>query len=345
MNRRDVLAGAVRFGATLSLAAPFVLPHRARAATTISFATYGGSYGDFMKEFWIKPFTAETGISVEPIYGLDLAKVKAQVETGNVQWDVFDGPGTKVYGAAKEGLWEQIDTKLIDPSRFVRNPPSFAVPTAIYSGGIGYDPNRTKQPPRDFSQFWDVKNFPGRRAIQSSLGAGALEIALVADGVAPSQLYPLDIDRAFKALDRIKSRVNWFAETTQGTSLVQTNEVDYSLTYANRVKAANEAGISIDISLDQCINNMQYFSVLRGSPRKEAAMRFLEFVTRPAQQASIAARLGASPVTKGTEQVVDAKVRRWLPDFSSPKNVFVNDEYWADHFVELNKRFQEWILI
>ncbi|MCK1397041.1 extracellular solute-binding protein [Bradyrhizobium sp. 4] len=130
-----------------------------------------------------------------------------------------------------------------------------------------------------------------------------------------------------------------------GGSLIQTNEVDYTFTYANRVKAAKEAGISIDISFDQTLNVQQYFCVLRGSPRKEAAMRFLEFVTRPDRQALLANKLRATPVAKDAEQKVDAVARRWLPDLNNPKNVFRNDAYWAaDHYVELNKRFKEWIL-
>ncbi|MCK1520099.1 ABC transporter substrate-binding protein [Bradyrhizobium sp. 17] len=347
MNRRDLLTGAAKLGTALSLSAtPFISPRRAQAATTISFVSWGGSYGDFVKEFWIKPFTAETGISVEYINGPDLAKVKAQVESNNVLWDVFDTPGTQAYAAAKQGLWEAIDTKIVDSERFVHKPPPFAIPTAIYTGGIAYDPARTKHAANDFSQLWDVKSFPGRRALHGANGtAETLTVALLADGVAPNELYPLDVDRAFKALERIKPYVKkWFGETAQGVSLIQTNEVDYTITYANRVRSAREAGISIDFSFGQNINVVQYFTVLKGSPRKEASMRFLDFISRPAQQALIGNQLGVVPVTKGAEQSIDERARRWLPNLSNPKNVFLSNEYWADNFVDLDKRFKEWIL-
>ncbi|MCK1397040.1 extracellular solute-binding protein [Bradyrhizobium sp. 4] len=169
-----------------------------------------------MKEFWINPFTAETGVAVEYVNGPDLAKVNAQIQSNNIQWDVLDAAGAMAYAGEKEGLWEAVDTKLIDPARFVRKPPSFAVPTAVYTGGVGYDPSRNERPPKDFAQLWDIKNFPGRRALPRIVDE-VLELALLADGVTPSKLYPLDVDRAFKALDRIKPYVKvWFDATARG---------------------------------------------------------------------------------------------------------------------------------
>lgn len=95
---------------------------------------------------------------------------------------------------------------------------------------------------------------------------------------------------------------------------------------------------------DQCIMQMEYLSVLKGSPRKQAAMRFLEFVTRPEQQGLLANKLGVTPATKGAEQHMDERVRRWQPDLNNGNILFQNEEYWRDNYVGLQKRFQEWIL-
>lgn len=343
MKRRDVLKGVLKLSAACTISAPFVVPRRAQAATTITFVSSGGSYGDFVKEFWIKPFTAESGIAVEYVTGNDLAKVKAQVSTNNVEWDVFDADGSVAYGGSKEGLWEPFDPKIVDPARFVRKPPPFAVPIYIYTQGIGYDPTRTKRPANDFSQLWDVENYPGRRALGDRIDT--LEVALLGDGVAPRELYPLDVERAFKALNRIKPHVNkWYHEIAQAVSLIQMNEVDYTYVPANRVKVARESGVSIDLSLGQRISGTDYYAVPRGSKRKEAAMQFLEFVTRPAQQVAMANKLSLIPATKNVEQLVDEAARRWIPDLNNPKNLLRDDGYWADHYVELDKRFKEWIL-
>ncbi|MCK1688606.1 ABC transporter substrate-binding protein [Bradyrhizobium sp. 145] len=345
LTRRRVLLRGACAGAGLAFGgAPFV-SRRALGATTISFVSFGGSYGDFVKEQWIKPFTAETGIAVQYVSGPDLAKVKAQVDNKNVEWDVFDAVGASAYAGIKDNLWEPIDSGVLDPGRFVQRVAETLVPTFIYAGGVAHDPARTKAPANDFVQLWNVNTFPGARGLRSR-ASETLELALLADGVSPPQLYPLDIDRGFKALDAIKPHVKkWFDQTAQGVTLIQTGEVDYTYTYANRVKAAKDSGVSIDFSFGQCISAMNYYTIPRGCPRKQAATRFLEFITRPEQQAVMANKLYVIPVTKGAETGLSDEARRWIPEMSSiSKNVFVSDDYWREHFVAVDKRFKEWIL-
>ncbi|UVO30473.1 ABC transporter substrate-binding protein [Bradyrhizobium arachidis] len=345
LSRRNFLGRGASIGLALAFSgAPFV-SRKALGATTISFVSFGGSYGDFAKEYWIKPFTAETGIAVQYVSGPDLAKVKAQVDNKSVEWDVFDAVGATAYAGIKDNLWEPIESQVIDPDRFVQRVADVLVPTFIYAGGIAYDPVRTKNPAINFTDLWDAKKFPGPRGLRSR-ASETIELALLADGVPASKLYPLDIDRGFKALDAIKPHVKkWFDQTAQGITLIQTGEVDYTYTYANRVKAAKDSGVSIDFSLAQCISAMNYYAIPRGCPRKEAAMRFLEFITRPEQQALMANKLYVIPVTKGAETRLSEEARRWIPDTSNnSKNVFVSDEYWRDHFVAVDKRFKEWIL-
>jgi putative spermidine/putrescine transport system substrate-binding protein len=345
-SRRDFLIGAGKAGAALALATgPFVIvPGRARAAERIVAIGYGGSFGEFVKEAWIKPFTAESGIEVELVTSPDLARVKAQVVSKNVEWDVFDGSGSMIAAGSKEGLWEPLDTSVIDASRFIAPVGEDRMPVFVYSGGIAWDPARNKAPPKDFAQLWDVKKYPGRRALRTR-ASETLELALLADGVEPGRLYPLDIDRAFKALERLKPQVKkWFDQTTQMISLVQTNEADYVYAYANRVKAATDAGISIEFSFDQTVNVNDYFAVVRGSPRKKAAMRYLEFVTRPDRQAAMVEKMALVPVTKGAIERVSAEARKSVPNLSNPRSVFLDDNFWADRFVEVDKRFKEWVL-
>lgn len=346
LNRRTFLNSITGIAAASTIAGPtVVISNSSRAATKISFVSFGGSYGDFVKENWIPPFTKETGIEVEYLSGPDLAKVRAQVNAKSVEWDVFDAPGSTAYAGSKEGLWEPIDTKIVDMNKFVQKGSPDMAPTFIYSGGIAYDPRRTKPAALTFPQLWDSKGFPGGRAFRTRVSE-TLEMALLADGVEPSKLYPLDVDRGFKALDRIKPFVKkWFEQTPQGITLVQTGEADYSYTYANRVKAASESGVSMAFSFDQVLSALNYYTVPRGSPRKEAAMKFIQFVTSPDMQALMSNKMGLVPVTKGAEAKVIPDVKKWLPDFNNPKNAFINDEYWRDNYVALDKRFKEWIIL
>ncbi|MFX5730500.1 ABC transporter substrate-binding protein, partial [Acinetobacter baumannii] len=78
----------------------------------------------------------------------------------------------------------------------------------------------------------------------------------VADGVAPKDLYPLDVDRAFRGLDRMKPQVStWAATTPDQVNAVVQNEGDFSYSYFNRVKSAQTAGAPLAFSFEQTVNS------------------------------------------------------------------------------------------
>lgn len=343
MNRRQLLASSFRVGAALAVA-PIIAPGRALAAPTITHVGYGGSGADFQRDVLAPLFTKETGINVQVTTGPDIAKVRAQVQADNIEWDVMETTGAMAYGGQKEGIWEAIDYKVIDPARFVSAPPSFAVPWFIYSDGIAYDPARTPKPAKTFAQLWDVKNFPGPRVMRNSANE-YLEIALLADGVPPANIYPLDVDRAFRALDAIKPHVKqWAAQSQVPISMIQRNEAVYGVAGTNRVKFARDAGVSIDVSLEQNILGWVNLSVPKGSKNRQAAMTWIEFLTRPNIEAMTANMHGLTPAVKGVEQLLDPKIRPWMVDLKNPKNLLLSDAYWADNYLKLDKRFKEWIL-
>ncbi|MCG8522811.1 MAG: extracellular solute-binding protein, partial [Pseudomonadales bacterium] len=252
-----------------------------------------------------------------------------------------------LFSGAKEDLWEPLDTNTVDLSNnsIPADPARGGMPLYIYSGGVAWDPARTKNPPKNFREMWDTGSFPGRRALRTR-ASEMLEVALLADGVKPSEMYPLDIDRAFNSLESIKPHVRkWFDQTGQMVTLIQQNETDFTYAYTNRVRAARKAGISIDISFDQLVNAVAYYAVIRGTPRKEAAMRFLAFVARPEQQAAMAEYLSVSPAFQGADSLISEEARKWKADVTDPNSIVLNDEYWGDKYDEINKRFKEWILI
>lgn len=340
MTRRKILKRMAAIGAAVCAAPYYSLT--AHAANPISLVGWGGRSEEFAREHWIKPFTAETGIPVIYVSGPDLAKVKAQVATNNVEWDVINTSGSQAYSGAKQGLWETIDTKIVSPDKFTTKPPPFATPLSLFSGGFAYNPNRTK-PLKEFAQLWDIKNFPGRRAFKTRPDM-TLEIALLADGVPANKLYPLDVERAFQGLDRIKRHVNkWWDATTESITLLQRNETDYSFTLSGRAKAAAEAGVPVDFCFDQCLCQKEYLTVLKGTKNKESAMRFVDFITRPENAGPLANFFGVIPTVMGGEKSINAKTRRWLPDLKNPKIAIVNDEYWADNYAEMDKRYKEWL--
>lgn len=343
-NRRDILKTAAA-GAAMSLFSPAIL--RAQADTgPLVMVSYGGSYAEALKDVIADPFTKESGVPVQILNTPDLAKVKAQIDSANVEWDIFDASGPLIMAGSKAGYWEEIDTSVVDTSSVVGGVGSDRVPNYIFSGGIAWNTEGEQaERPKTFAEFWDVEKFPGRRGLRNRVSE-TLEIALLADGVAPADLYPLDVERGFAALDRIKPHVRkWFEQTSQMVTLIQSNEIDFIYAYPNRIRAAAEEGIPLDFSFEQNVNAFNYMSVLKNSPRKDAAMAYIAFALRPQTQANLAERLSLAPVVEEAAGLMSDEARKWLPDVSSENNVFISDEYWGEHYEELDRRFKEWILI
>jgi putative spermidine/putrescine transport system substrate-binding protein len=342
-SRRSFL----KTGLALAGAAGLGVVSSARAAQTINVTCWGGDYETGIREIFATPFAAETGIAVRLINNADLAKMKAQIDSKNVQWDVFDSIGPQITAGAKQGLWMPIDEKIVNRSDLISKGGVDYVGTYLFAGGIGWDPKRFAQGkhPSDFKEFWDVKRFPGKRGLRPRISEN-LEMALVADGVAPNKLYPLDVERGFKALDRIKPNIQRWIETTPETiTLISNQEVDFDYTYLSRVLPAQKNGTSVQFSLAQTINSLEYLAVPKGCPNPEAAMKYITFCLRPDRQAAFSSRLNFAPNTRSALPMLDKTAKAILPDLTNPRNVILDDAWWADNYDTLQKRFTEWMLV
>lgn len=343
ISRRALL----KAGAALPLAGMAGWASGARAAESITVTCWGGDYEKNVRAIFAEPFTKETGVAVNIVNNADLTKLKVQVSNKNVSWDVFDSIGPHILSGSKDGIWEPIDRSIVDTTDLVAPGGADYIGTFLFAAGIAYDPKRFAPGkfPTNFKEFWDVKNFPGRRALRPRVSE-MLEIALVADGVAPSDLYPLDVERAFKSLERIKPHVRKWTETTPETiSLVINNEVDFSYSFITRVIPSQQAGNSIDMPLTQMVNSIEYLAVPKYSKNREAAMRYLAFVLRPDRQAEFSNRMFFSPNNKKAQPMVQDATKKYLPDMTSKNNIIINDAWWADNFEALQKRFTGWLLV
>ncbi|KRR29186.1 hypothetical protein CQ13_38830 [Bradyrhizobium retamae] len=309
--------------------------------------TYGGSYQDATVKAVFDPFTKETGIRVQlvPYPGLD--KVKAMQLTGNIEIDVYLSTGAEAAAGSKLGFWDKLDPSLFDLKDLKIQPTSDYVTYEIYAQGVTWDPKKfgSGKHPTNFVEFFDRQKFPGRRAIRARV-QNTLEIALLGDGVAPKDIYPLDLNRAFKALDRIKSQLVWAANTPQDTALVQVGEADFSIANSNRVKATTEpgGGVPLAFSFEQNVLGGSTLQLIKGARNKDGAMKLIAYHLRPEVQARLYNLVGATPVSKKGSAMLSPDVSKWQPNLENPRNVYLNDTYWADNYEAATRRFQEWKL-
>lgn len=341
-NRRAFLAASVG-----AIAAPFVLKiSHAQSQNRLILPTYGGSYQEMIKAAFTDPFTKETGVEVLFSGVPDFARLKAQVLAGHVEWDVFEAGGAWFPAGSKQGLFEPLDTSIVTEKDLIIGSKRDYTPFYNTPYGIAWNAAKHQESnaPRDCAQFWNVKDFPGSRSLRARADF-VLEIALVADGVDPAHLYPLDVARALKSLQALKPNITkWADSTTQLVTLLTTNEVAYDYCTNGRVKATIGTSTPLGINQDQAFISHEYIGVVKGSPRKELAMKFVAFVLRPDRQAAFTDLISYLPGNPKAMDLVSASSKKWLPDMSTGKNIIQNDEWWAEHFDEVQQKFQEFLL-
>jgi putative spermidine/putrescine transport system substrate-binding protein len=202
------------------LACPAIIGRtHAQSAGQVVYACGGGGYAEALEVAFLRPFTQDTGIKVVTTGDMDLAKLKAQIMTSSVEVDMMDVIATEVTAASRANLLEQIDYSIVQvdkqdllyPEAVQKD--SLALFTYTSGIGIGAAQAASGKYPNSWKDFWDVSRFPGRRGLRSRPNE-TLEIALLAAGVPPEKIYPIDVAAAFKSLDVIKPNIRKWIDTT-----------------------------------------------------------------------------------------------------------------------------------
>jgi putative spermidine/putrescine transport system substrate-binding protein len=200
--------------------------------------------------------------------------------------------------------------------------------------------------PASWADFWDAQKFPGRRGLYKQPG-GTMEIALMADGVDPAKLYPLDIDRGFKSLDKIRKHVSvWWTSGAQSTQLLQSGEVDMLMIWNARAQAAIDGGAPARIVWNQGLFSSDGWSIPLGSPKVEMAKQFVKFCLDAKGHASFAETLAYGPTNLDAYDKIPAARAALLPTYPpNLKNLRASDdEWWGDNFQRVSERFEDWLL-
>jgi putative spermidine/putrescine transport system substrate-binding protein len=329
---------------TIALAS-FIVPSVVSAQSSqIVFTSWGGTTQQAQKKNWTDPFTAASGIKVVMDGPTDYGKFKAMVESGNVVWDVVDVEGDFAARAAKDGLLEPIDYTVVQKgsldSRFSG---THHVGSFYYSFVLGFnkDTYKTAQP-ASWNDLFDMKAYPGKRTLYKWSAPGVLELALLADGVPADKLYPLDVERAFKKLDTIKSQIVWWTGGAQSQQLLASGEAPIGMFWNGRVSAVESTGSNVGISWNQNLTAADVLVVPKGSKNKAAAMKFLASATSAKAQADFATETAYAPVNTDAKALMTPAAVKNLPDQFTKTQINLNLAYWAENRDAIGKRWYAW---
>ena len=176
-------------------------------------------------------------------------------------------------------------------------------------------------------------------------------VALIADGVEPDpeSLLPLDLDRAYEVLDRIRPDVRaFFSGFTQGQDLLRSGEVDMIMLADGRTTQLIQQGVPVAnvYPTDKTFLSPARFCVPKGAPNKEVAFEFMEYMlSHPEQQAVMASLSNYGPPTNAGAQ---AALDLGIEDFNTlhPELFMVDTHflsYVQENADELLERWNAWV--
>jgi len=270
----------------------------ASAQTQLTFAGYGGEPQKVQNKAFFEPASKALGINILNDSHGGYAKIKAQVLSGSPSYDLVALGCAESARAAKEGLLEPIDYSVIPNANDIdaRLKGSHYVGEWTFSTVLIWSTKTVKSPPKTWAEFWDVKTFPGKRALGSNMRQ-MIEIALIADGVAKDKLYPLDVDRAFKKLEELKPNLAlWWSSGAQSVQLLTDGEIDMMAIWNGRGQAAIDAGAQAAYTYNEGIFDIECFIVPKGAKNKDAAMKIINIMLDPKNQATASSLIDYGPV-------------------------------------------------
>lgn len=340
MSRRSLLAAGAAASATI--VAPTILRAQAKPSQLV-VATGGGKLDDAYKASVFKAFTEKTGIAIVTTAN-PAAKLKSMVEAKAVEWDLMQGPAEDFIVHGRNGLFEAIDYGVVNKAPLI---PGAAYEhfllTDIAAYHIAWNTKNLKGPaPKSWADVWAYQGRIGlwKRPFQT------LEVALLADGVPIDKLYPLDVERGLKSLDKVKAKLAWWERGAQGGQVFIDGEVDVGAIWNGRVHEPKLNGAPVDFHFNQAVLVNDAWGIPKGTKNLKWSMELMALNMTAPVQAAYSRLIPYGPTNKEALALLDAKTIANLPsveaDFS--KGRLLDLAFWADNSSKTVDRFNKWLL-
>nr|WP_321984959.1 extracellular solute-binding protein [uncultured Lichenicoccus sp.] len=335
-------------------------PHEpAMHAPALQIATLGGGLQDAQQATLFKPFIERTGTSLR-VQGWDgsLSTLQTRAAAGEGGWDLVLMEDAPLRLACRKGLF------IPEPQRPDGGPP---VPDSPGTGCgvtawresivLAWDKSRVDLMPT-WADFWDVARRPGKRGLKRD-PRGTLEIALLADGVAPEDVYrtlqtPDGINRAFHKLDQLKPYIVWWQTPAEAVQIIESGAVLMTSAPSGEIATADRIGNRrFGTQWAQSLGDVLDWGITRTAslPAREAARNLMAFIQQPDQkQAFSAAYLAPMPpaTTPAKPQATTPKAAPASADAPPgathrDDTLMLDEEFWTSRLEPLRSRFEAWI--
>ena len=248
-----------------------------RVSGNMVLATWGGRYSKAMKDFFLGPFSQESGVVAQTVDapGGFVPMLQAQAKAGNVTWDLVDVGEADSLFLLDNGLIQPLppDVKAdLIGAVGEQHVTDYGISFAAFGWVIAANRKTAKRIPTTPAEFFDVQNVPGRRTMYADDQLTGVLYALQAEGVPRNRLYPPDLDRAYRKLDQVKKSVAvWWKTGDQSQQILRDQEVDMGLLWDGRAAGVIDQGVDLALSFEGTPISRDLLVVPTSAPNAAAA--------------------------------------------------------------------------
>lgn len=324
-------------------------------AREFTIASWGGTYQEAQRNTYFTPFSKDTGTAfLEDTYLGGWAQFQAMQDTKQFPWDVVQVETSELVRGCEEGVFVTLDwSKIVPKTELLPDAVSeCGLGLIVWSVVIAYNGDNVKKQPATLTDFWDTKTWPGKRGMRKGPKLN-LEFALMADGVAPADVYkilntPAGVDRAFKKLGQIKPLVQWWEAGAQAPEWLAAGDVELSIAYNGRITNAQKDGKNLKMIWDRTIFAIDSWAIIKGAPNVDVGYKFLKYTTDPGRQAEFTKSYAYGPTHKAGISMVAPDRAKSLPAGDNLKTGLFGGskealEFWVDFQEEMTERWNRWV--
>ena len=312
----------------------------------------GESMQHALRSDLLQPFAQATGIQAqEENWDGGIDTLRSHAKAADNIWDLVEVDPEELATGCSEGLFEKLDWSAIGGKDHYlpQGVSDCGVGASVASTVLAWDRDKFPAAPT-WADFWDVAKYPGKRGLYKGV-RGNLEIALMADGVAPADVYKVlatsdGVDRAFRKLDQLKPYIVWWQSGAEAAHILSSGDVLMTSAPNARIVVSGRSqrrnfGVQFSGSLYEVMN----WAILKGSPNLRQAQQLLYFAGTPAVEAKLFTASGEAGLAKGANDGLSAELQSLSPTVPNNMNaaVRVDAGFWHDNLAKLRQRFESWL--
>ena len=304
-----------------------------------------------LREAIIRPFAEATAIATDTQSwqgGPATLRTRLEAQPG---WDVLTLTGAELLAGCEAGLLEKLDwPPLGGRERLLQGGASeCGLGFGLRALVLAWDRDKLQGSP-GWAEFGDVVKLPGRRGLRRQ-PRGTLEVALMADGVPPGEVYRLlrtepGVERAFRRLEQLRPYIVWWQDEIEAARLLATGEVLMTTAPAAAIaEAIRTDGRAFALQWSGALTGVAALAIVRGTPNPAAAARLLAFAAEPRHQAALATLSALGPLARGALEAMTPEAIALLSSAPAAQaaSLPADEAFWRDNVAKLTQRFDAWL--